>query len=329
MITFDSDVVLADWSLEMGGEVGAPDYTVKGQVYKVGDDGIPYGSPILETANLTPVASDYLVADYSGEILGAGRYCFVMYFTDILLDGGNYATHGVRTLANRTYYGGVRASYTPAGGWSIIEVAEQTATSILNYGDAYKKTIEFLGNIDFSNAREDQDYFYCSVLRSDLLIDVLNNRDKEVRLSDTTDIQGNPVITNTLKDLIMHSFKIYKRWEGTKRSESSAETLSDLDSAYVLFAYDVINADEIDESQDLTYVFKTTMNGNNTDAIWVADEHEGDTDITTRWDVQLYHHIENTDAGNQTFEHQIYLKAEIYNSADALLDTLTYQHFRC
>ena len=322
--TFTENINIISYSHYFEANVGSPSYDVIGQIYKVNDSDVPYGSPLAETGTLTPVESDYLVATFNQE-LEAGRYACVFKIYNYTPDGGNYiviafadATEGVLKTENFVVK-------TPVVGYWVTNGTNFNTKSALIYQESegcYDQ--EFRGNIDFSSAKEDDKYFYCSVLRSDLLVDVLNNRDMEVQLNDTLDVFGDAAISNTLKSVSLHSFKIRKKWEGTKRSEGSYESETDTDDAYLMFGYDVIGTDEIDESQDITYQMKTILTGDNTEAIWLADLVEGYITISMNWDVELYHYIENTDVGSQTFEHQIYLEALIYDSGDNLLDTMTF-----
>ena len=175
--------------------------------------------------------------------------------------------------------------------------------------------LRFTGNVDFSNAKEDQDYFYCSLLRSDLLVSILNNRSKRVNLLSGSDIYGNWAYPADPKTLSMHSFKLQKLFSCTINSGAEiTDTGNELaGDAYVTLNIDNKVLEEVDESQSLTYEFVTSIGTDNTSAFWIVVDEPGDMDISFIYDIDYRHWVQNSDLSSEDFTQTVKIKAQAYD----------------
>jgi len=337
----------------LAGTSGPGAYNLKyGQIFTLPEDGtLQYGSFFISAiiSFITPpdFQIDLVLSDLSGglpnnELARAEDIYNVLQGyndgdTNIWIDGnlsyhliaGQYSIH-MEFIDTGGHISGFDTVLFSAGG-DLYDggdsVNDAGAGWVLVPGNDWKFRISFQpdpvptfnGSIDFSQARDDQDYFECSILRSDLQINLKNNLTKKVDLLSGVDIFDNwsyPVTQYTTR---FHCFKLKKQWEGeTNNIDQILEGgAGDYDAFVIYGGLNVINKNEMNEAQKIDYEFITSIPSDNTVAMWIVDQEIGDCLITVNYDWDYYHYI-IADVQGGGYLQTISLRINIYNEDNSL-----------
>lgn len=249
---------------------------------------------VYDTRNAVSVDGIWVGSDEFNTHVEAGVYAIYVQAVD---DGGSGMTSIIAEAyfnRNGSGYSGGNAYVTSAEPWTYSDWALQGGSDfdfkIAFYPDP---TPIFSGAIDFSQAKDNQNYFSCTILRSDLLIKLRNNIDKKINLLSGTDIYGNYSYPITEHTIGLHSFVIKKQWEAKTNNTDQIIEGGDSDwDAYVIYGgLDDPTKEEFSEYQSVAYEFLTDSPGDNTVAFWVAEKELGDCIVTVDYDWDYFHWV--------------------------------------
>ena len=305
VFTLSETTTIKKFSFKTMASVGSPTDNFRLEIW-TSAGGIPQSlSSYIEGITVLNNSWNDVVIDKS---IDAGEW----YISLKLLTAGDAGNYWRFAVDDNNISQGNYAGLVPPGSWT----SSPTRDMVCKFTTTdYTTELKYEGRVDFSHAKHDQDYFYCSLLRSDLLVSILNNRSKRVNLLSGADIYGNWAYPADPKTLSMHSFKLQKLFSCTINSGAEiTDTGNELaGDAYVTLNIDNKVLEEVDESQSLTYEFVTSIGTDNTSAFWIVVDEPGDMDISFIYDIDYRHWVQNSDLSSEDFTQTVKIKAQAYD----------------